>query len=128
MISRLLETLEGHREWALKVLSEMVSIPTVNPPGDKYEEFVEYAERVFRDLNMDVETFQVPKGYVAEHYPDYAEYPRYVVIGRMGSGKPAVQFNGHYDVVPPGSGWSRDPFKPLIELSLIHISEPTRPY
>ncbi|RLE69573.1 MAG: succinyl-diaminopimelate desuccinylase [Thermoprotei archaeon] len=115
MISRLLETLEGYREWALKVLSEMVSIPTVNPPGDKYEEFVEYAERVFRDLNMDVETFQVPKGYVAKHYPDYAEYPRYVVVGRMGSGKPVVQFNGHYDVVPPGSGWSRDPFKPLIE-------------
>jgi succinyl-diaminopimelate desuccinylase len=46
---------------------------------------------------------------------DYVEYERYIVIGRVGKGRPVVQFNGHYDVVPPGQGWRKDPFRPWRE-------------
>ena len=58
---------------------------------------------------------------------------------------PRLMFNGHTDTVPVCEGWSSDPFKPVTKngrmyglgscdmkggfaLSLIHISEPTRPY
>lgn len=37
------------------------------------------------------------------------------MYGRYGEGSPAVHFNGHYDVVPAGSGWSRSPFEPVVE-------------
>jgi succinyl-diaminopimelate desuccinylase len=40
------------------------------------------------------------------------EHPRVNVIGRLeGRGtRPLVHLNGHFDVVPPGSGWTVDPF------------------
>ena len=39
-------------------------------------------------------------------------YPRVNLIGtRPGrSSNPLLHFNGHIDVVPPGAGWTRDPF------------------
>src|SRR4029077_19850743 len=40
------------------------------------------------------------------------EYPRVNVIGRLhgSSFHPTLHFNGHIDVVPPGAGWTVDPF------------------
>jgi succinyl-diaminopimelate desuccinylase len=32
------------------------------------------------------------------------------VVGALGDARPVLHFNGHYDVVPPGSGWTCDPF------------------
>jgi len=93
----------------------MISIPTVNPPGKNYEEFVNYISEILKSIGMSIEVIEVPKSIVSKHYPEYAKYPRYIVIGRIGDGKPIIHFNGHYDVVPAGSGWSKDPFKPIVE-------------
>jgi len=101
-------------EWAVKILKEIISIPTINPPGEHYGEFKDYIVEILRDIGMDVHVHKVPKDYVSMHYPDYADKPRYIIIARIGKNKPVLQFNGHYDVVPPGSGWSRDPFKPHV--------------
>jgi len=37
-----------------------------------------------------------------------------------GTGSPHFAFAGHTDVVPPGDGWSSDPFKPEIRGELLH--------
>jgi succinyl-diaminopimelate desuccinylase len=41
-----------------------------------------------------------------------AQHPRINVVGRHeGTGRGlAIHLNGHFDVVPPGQGWTRDPF------------------
>jgi len=101
-------------EWGIKVLRDMVSIPTVNPPGDRFRDFSYYAKEVLEGLGMRVDVIEVPRDYVARFYPDYAQYPRYIVLGRAGEGRPVFHFNGHYDVVPPGIGWSIDPFNPVV--------------
>ncbi len=67
---------------------------------------------------MSVEVIEISESYLDEHYPyapQHRGYPRYIVLARTSPGEPAIHFNGHYDVVPPGSSWSRDPFKPVIE-------------
>jgi succinyl-diaminopimelate desuccinylase len=102
-------------DWGVKVLKDMISIPTVNPPGERYEDFARYSKEVLEHLGFRVEVVRVPDDYVKRFYPDYASYPRYIVLARLGEGKPVLQFNGHYDVVPPGSGWSKKPFDPVIE-------------
>ncbi|MCS7099685.1 MAG: M20 family metallopeptidase [Sulfolobales archaeon] len=107
--------LERNVEWGIKILKDMVSIPTVNPPGENYSEFTKLSREILEPLGFDVEVVEVPGEYVAKHYPDYAQYPRYVVLARYGSGRPVLHFNGHYDVVPAGSGWTRNPFEPAIE-------------
>ncbi len=102
-------------EWGVKILKDLVAIPTVNPPGEKYKEFAYYSKEVLESLGLKVEVIEVPKEYVSKHYPDYTSYPRYIVLGRVGEGGPVVHFNGHYDVVPAGSGWSVNPFEPVIK-------------
>ncbi|HEX7284181.1 MAG TPA: acetylornithine deacetylase/succinyl-diaminopimelate desuccinylase family protein, partial [Vicinamibacterales bacterium] len=49
-----------------------------------------------------------------EHTP---EHPRINVVGRHdGSARgPAIHLNGHFDVVPVGFGWTRDPFGGEVE-------------
>ena len=109
------EVFERNFEWGVEVLKKFISVPTVNPPGERYREFVDTASQVFRELGFDVKIYEVPKGEVAKYYPDYKDYPRYILIARRGSGRPILHFNGHYDVVPPGSGWETDPFKPVVK-------------
>uniref|UniRef100_A0A7C4BD67 Probable succinyl-diaminopimelate desuccinylase n=1 Tax=Ignisphaera aggregans TaxID=334771 RepID=A0A7C4BD67_9CREN len=101
-------------EWGVKLLSDMISIPTVNPPGENFEKFSKYVTGVLKSIGMEVEVVEVPRSVVEDVCRECVEYPRYIVLGRAGSGKPVVQFNGHYDVVPPGSGWSSDPFSPRV--------------
>jgi len=110
-----LEVARKNVEWGVKILKDMISIPTTNPPGEGYQEFTRYSREVLEELGFTVRVLEVPREYVKKYYPDYADYPRYVVYGRYGEGTPTLQFNGHYDVVPPGSGWSKKPFEPVIE-------------
>ena len=114
-MSELSVNVSKNLEWAINVLKRFIRIPTVDPPGERYGDFVSEASKVLEELGFSVEVHEVPRSVVEKYYPEYADYPRYIVIGRLGGGKPTIQFNGHYDVVPPGAGWSTDPFKPTIK-------------
>jgi succinyl-diaminopimelate desuccinylase len=83
----------------------LVRVPTVNPPGDCYADCAELIARRLAALGYDVQT--LPATGLPEHTPDH---PRLNVVGTLGMGQPVLHFNGHYDVVPPGDGWSVDPF------------------
>jgi succinyl-diaminopimelate desuccinylase len=85
----------------------LVRIPTVNPPGNCYAACAEAIGRKLDEFGYTVET--LPAEGLPEHTP---EHPRINVIGSLPTERPGpvLHFNGHYDVVPPGSGWSVDPF------------------
>ena len=103
------------KEYYVKVLTDMVSIPTVVPPGDHYKEFIDYARGVLKEIGLDTSVVEVSRNCLEKYIPEMKDYPRYIIIGRWGKGKgPVLHFNGHYDVVPPGTGWKTDPFKPTI--------------
>jgi len=83
----------------------LVRIPTINPPGDSYADCANLIARTLRELDYEVEVMP------AEGMPEHTQqYPRLNVIGTLKSGDPTLHFNGHYDVVPPGAGWTLDPF------------------
>jgi succinyl-diaminopimelate desuccinylase len=84
---------------------ELVRIPTVNPPGDCYAACAEAIASRLRAFGYAVET--LPAHGLPEHRPDA---PRLNVVARLGSEPATLHFNGHYDVVPPGGGWTVDPF------------------
>lgn len=87
--------------------ADLVRIPTVNPPGEHYEECARFIGERYAHLGYRVE-------YVAAEGSEFhtARYPRLNVLGRLEGERPTpcVHFNGHLDVVPAGDGWTEEPF------------------
>lgn len=86
---------------------DLVRVPTVNPPGERYQECADLLARRLSELGYAVEVLP------AEGLPEHTlQYPRPNVVGSLPgpAGGKTLHFNGHYDVVPPGAGWTVDPF------------------
>jgi succinyl-diaminopimelate desuccinylase len=90
--------------------ADLVRVPTVNPPGDAYEECARLIGNHLEGFGLDVEYI------VADGRPEHsARYPRVNVVGSRKTGPgPTIHLNGHFDVVPPGSGWTVDPFAGIV--------------
>jgi len=98
--------IDAKRDELVELTRTLVRIPTVNPPGDYYEDCARLLGERLTGRGFDVE-------YVRAHgaVGDSQRYPRINVIARHERGAgPTVHFNSHIDVVPPGAGWSVDPF------------------
>jgi succinyl-diaminopimelate desuccinylase len=88
----------------------LVRIPTINPPGEAYDDCARFIGNRLAADGFDVEYF------VADGRPEHsARYPRVNVVGgRRGGPGPVVHLNGHFDVVPAGDGWTLDPFGGIV--------------
>ena len=85
-------------------------IPTVNPPGDCYAECAAAASpRRFTSSAIAVETLAAD-GPARTHRRVPRVSTSSGALGSSHDASPALHFNGHYDVVPPGAGWTVDPF------------------
>ena len=103
-------------EYAVEVLKKLIAIPTVSPQGDHYEEAAELLARELGSLGFDAEVIRVKEEYQRSRCRNASSNPRFIVLGRLEGGGPTLHFNGHYDVVPGGPGWTvTDPFKPVIK-------------
>jgi succinyl-diaminopimelate desuccinylase len=86
-------------------------VPTINPPGDAYADCARLIGARLQACDFEIEYVS------AEGRPEHtAARPRINVIGRRQgrTPRPTVHLNGHFDVVPAGSGWSVDPFAGLV--------------
>lgn len=91
--------------------SALIRIPTVNPPGECYEVCARTLGEMLRACGFEIEYL------VADGRPEHtASHPRVNVMGRRAGRlpRPTLHLNGHLDVVPPGAGWSVDPFGGLV--------------
>jgi succinyl-diaminopimelate desuccinylase len=105
--TRVLAAVDELAEELVGFCRELTRIPTINPPGERYEECAHVIGRRLAQLGYGVE--YVPAEGHAEHT---SAHPRVNVIGRLEGAepRPCVHFNGHLDVVPVGDGWTVDPF------------------
>ena len=104
---RVLAEVEAARDEIVEFTADLIRIPTVNPPGEHYRDCAELIGRRLGGAGMAVEYF------AAEGRPEHtAAHPRLNVVGRSDAGgrRPRLHLNGHFDVVPPGDGWSVNPF------------------
>jgi succinyl-diaminopimelate desuccinylase len=89
----------------------LIRVPTVNPPGDCYPECANLVGETLSSHGFDVEYFP------ADGRPEHtALHPRVNVVGsrRGRAARPSLHLNGHIDVVPPGLGWTMDPFEGIV--------------
>jgi succinyl-diaminopimelate desuccinylase len=93
---------------AVTFLKEIVRIPSDNPPGDCARHALESAKHL-EALGFKVEQHKVPDPLVRKH--GMRSVINLVVREKFGNGSgPTIALNAHGDVVPPGLGWSVDPY------------------
>ncbi|WP_029004752.1 ArgE/DapE family deacylase [Azorhizobium doebereinerae] len=87
-------------------LAELVKVPSNNPPGDCAAHAARTAD-LLEGLGFTVERHVVPAPLVKA--AGMVSVTNLIVRHRFGDG-PVIALNAHGDVVPPGEGWSQDPY------------------
>jgi succinyl-diaminopimelate desuccinylase len=106
-VSERIDALAGEM---IAFLQTLVRIPTVNPPGENYRPCAQTIGEQLRAFGYEVRFIE------AEGLQEHTEkFPRVNVIGTLAARGPTLHFNGHTDVVPPGAGWTIDPFAATIK-------------
>lgn len=104
---RVLRAVESLSDELIAFCQALIRIPTVNPPGDHYVACANLIGDRLRDFGYAVDYYEADSH--AEHT---TAHPRLNVVGRLEGAqpRPCLHFNGHFDVVPIGDGWTVDPF------------------
>ena len=98
--------IDAHFDEEVRFLQALVQVPTDTPPGNN----APHAERtaaLLESFGFEAERHAVPEPEVRAH--GLASITNLIVRRRYGSGK-TVALNAHGDVVPPGEGWTHDPY------------------
>ncbi|MDE1947146.1 MAG: ArgE/DapE family deacylase [Burkholderiales bacterium] len=105
-----LETLDAwvdaHFDEEVRFLQEMVRVPTDTPPGNNAPHAERTAE-LLAGFGFTAEKHAVPADEVRA--AGLQTITNLVMRRRYGAGR-TVGLNAHGDVVPPGDGWSHDPY------------------
>ena len=88
-------------------LAEIVKVPSDNPPGD-CAAAAGRAQALLEGLGFKVESHVVPDEVVRSN--DMISATNLIVREKFGQGGPTIALNAHGDVVPPGRGWTHDPY------------------
>ncbi len=97
-----------HRDEPERFLAELVRVPSDNPPGD-CAPHAQRAAQLLEAMGFAVERHVVPDAAVAAN--GMISCSNLVVRVRFGNGHaPVIALNAHGDVVPPGLGWTTDPY------------------
>ena len=98
--------IDQHFDEEVGFLQALVHVPTDTPPGNNTPHALRTAE-LLRAMGMAVEAHEVPAAEVHAH--GLESITNLIVRRRYGDG-PTIALNAHGDVVPPGEGWTHDPY------------------
>ncbi len=98
--------IDAHFDEEIAFLQQLVRVPTDTPPGNNAPHAERTAE-LLQGFGFDAEKHAVP----AQEVKDYGleSITNLIVRRKYGEGR-TVALNAHGDVVPPGEGWSHDPY------------------
>ena len=105
------EHIDHRQAEQIAFLAKLVRTPSDNPPGDCAGHAERTAELI-ESLGLEVERHPVPEALVRAS--GMISATNLVTRRRFGEG-PVIALNAHGDVVPPGEGWSKDPYGAEIE-------------
>jgi acetylornithine deacetylase/succinyl-diaminopimelate desuccinylase-like protein len=110
-------SVDAHFDAECAFLAELVKVPSDNPPGD-CAAHARRACELIEKLGLDVESHPVPAELARANGMIAAT--NLIVRQRFGSGGPTIALNAHGDVVPPGEGWTQDPYGAAVEQDAQH--------
>lgn len=102
-LSRIQDALKTYQSAIIKLASDLVAIPSENPPRKNYVVCVARILKELDALGIKYETYDAPP---------HGNEPRTNIIAFAGTGKRTVYLHGHYDVVP---AQSQEQYSPRVE-------------
>jgi succinyl-diaminopimelate desuccinylase len=99
--------IDAHFDEEVKFLQELVRVPTDTPPGNNAPHARRTAE-LLAAMGLTAEQHAVPEAEVKA--AGLETITNLIVRRRYGDGGKTIALNAHGDVVPPGEGWTHDPY------------------
>ena len=99
--------IDQHFDEQVAFLQQLVRVPTDTPPGDNAPHAEKTAE-LLQAFGYTAERHAVPAAEVQAY--GMQSITNLIVRRRYGDGGRTIALNAHGDVVPPGEGWTHDPY------------------
>src|SRR6218665_1794336 len=99
--------IDAHFDEEVRYLQALVQVPTDTPPGNNAPHAERTAE-LLRAMDLPVDAYPVPEAEV--HAYGLESITNLIVRRRYAEGGPVIALNAHGDVVPPGEGWTHEPY------------------
>ena len=99
--------IDQHFDEQVRFLQALVQVPTDTPPGNNAPHAERTAELI-KDFGFDAEKHVVPEQEVKDY--GMQSITNLIVRRPYGNGGKTIALNAHGDVVPPGEGWTQDPY------------------
>ena len=90
----------SRRSQLVEILSQLIRLVTVNPPGQE-RLAADYVASLLDRWSVPYQTFEAQPG-------------RTNLVAHVGSGRPRLLVACHLDTVPAGDGWDTPPFEPVV--------------
>lgn len=98
---------DAHFDEQVRLLQALVQVPTDTPPGINAPHAERTAE-LLAAFGFEAEKYPVPADECQAH--GLESITNLIVRRRYGTGGRTIALNAHGDVVPPGEGWTHDPY------------------
>ena len=99
--------IDAHFDEQVQFLQQLVRVPTDTPPGNNAPHAERTAELI-RAFGFEAEKHPVPADEVKA--AGLQSITNLIVRRPYGAGGKTIALNAHGDVVPPGEGWTHDPY------------------
>lgn len=98
---RILNQIASYHDEIIRFASDLVTVPTENPPGRAYKQCAEIITQELSAIGLKSRLVEIP----------HKEHPRYCILSYEGKNKRTLYFHGHYDVVP---ATDKNQFRPFV--------------
>lgn len=112
--------LASNKKNVIGVLSSLIEIPTVNPPGENYEEMVNFLEKRCKAIGLKTKKYFTPVDVLRKFGIKGGSRRVSLVAGWEVGAKRMLHIASHYDVVPVTDKWRTNPFKAVIKGNRIY--------
>ena len=109
--------IDAHFDEQTSFLQALIQVPTDTPPGNNTPHALKTAELI-NAMGMAVEKHEVPEAEVRA--AGLESITNLIARRKYGAGGVTVAMNAHGDVVPPGEGWTKNPYGGDIENGKIY--------
>ena len=109
--------IDAHFDEQVRFVQALIQVPTDTPPGNNTPHAL-HAAKLIEAMGIAVEKHEVPQALVQA--AGLETITNLIARRSYGEGGITVAMNAHGDVVPPGEGWSKDPYGGEVESGKIY--------